>query len=108
MKAEHKWLHSPDVDDLRSFVPAVPERFSVFVQAMTGPAEGGLFRVLACRGCDYVFFLTDVVSFALYVTPPLHLSSSLPHFSQSMLSESRMAIDTLVISYMAPHPSHVC
>jgi hypothetical protein len=38
MKAELKTLHSPDVNDLRSFVPAAPERFSVFVQAMIGPA----------------------------------------------------------------------
>ena len=37
MKAELKRLHSPDVDDLRNFMPADPENFSVFVQAMIGP-----------------------------------------------------------------------
>jgi hypothetical protein len=38
MKAELKRLHSPDVVDLRAFVPLDPERFSLFVQAMVGPA----------------------------------------------------------------------
>jgi hypothetical protein len=37
MRAELKRLHSPDVFDLRTFVPADPERFSLFVQAMVGP-----------------------------------------------------------------------
>jgi hypothetical protein len=38
MKAELKRLHSPDVHDLRAFKPSDPARFSVFVQAMIGPA----------------------------------------------------------------------
>src|SRR6266545_838987 len=38
MRAELKRLHSPDVFDLRTFVPMDPERFSLFVQAMVGPA----------------------------------------------------------------------
>jgi hypothetical protein len=39
MKAELKRLHSPDADDLRSFVPPDLERFVVLVQAMIGPAD---------------------------------------------------------------------
>ena len=38
MKAELKRLQSPDVHDLRTFKPSDPTRFSVFVQAMIGPA----------------------------------------------------------------------
>jgi hypothetical protein len=37
MKAELKHLHSPDVEDLRTFKPRDPTNFSVFVQAMIGP-----------------------------------------------------------------------
>jgi hypothetical protein len=39
MKAELKRLHSPDVADLRTFVPSDPQRFGLFVQAMVGPAS---------------------------------------------------------------------
>jgi hypothetical protein len=38
MRAELKRLHSPDAADLRSFEPSHPQRFSLFVQAMVGPA----------------------------------------------------------------------
>jgi hypothetical protein len=37
MKPELKHLHSPDVEDLRTFKPRDPTNFSVFVQAMIGP-----------------------------------------------------------------------
>ncbi len=36
MKAQLRALHSPDVQDLRSFVPKQSENFSLFVQAMIG------------------------------------------------------------------------
>jgi hypothetical protein len=51
MKAQLKSLHSPDVDDLRSFLPEVPERFAVLVQAMIGPAgedSAESFDIVVC------------------------------------------------------------
>lgn len=38
MKAELKRLHSPDADDLRAVAPDPNRPFSLFVQAMVGPA----------------------------------------------------------------------
>lgn len=53
MKAELKRLHSPDADDLRTFVPPDPERFYLVVQAMIGP-EGEdaseSFDIVVCSG----------------------------------------------------------
>lgn len=37
MKAELKRLHSPDIADLRSFMPAAPDRFSFLLQMIVGP-----------------------------------------------------------------------
>jgi hypothetical protein len=51
MKAELKRLHSPDLQDLRSFASATPERFSVLVQAMIGPAgedSSESFDIVVC------------------------------------------------------------
>jgi hypothetical protein len=53
MRAELKWLHSPDADDLRSFVPPDPERFMLLVQAMVGPEEDDAsesFDIIVCSG----------------------------------------------------------
>ena len=38
MKAELKWLHSPDVEDLESYLPDDPACFAIFMQAIVGPA----------------------------------------------------------------------
>jgi hypothetical protein len=40
MKAELKRLHSPDVADLRGFVPATPDKFSFLLQIIVGPLGG--------------------------------------------------------------------
>jgi hypothetical protein len=40
MKAIVKSLHSPDVSDLTSYVPAVRDDFSFLLQILAGPAEG--------------------------------------------------------------------
>jgi Immunity protein 8 len=37
MRAQLKWLHSPDVPDLKNFKPDGP--FSILLQAMAGPVE---------------------------------------------------------------------
>ena len=51
VKAELKALHSPDVRDLRSFVPRDEDCFRVFVEAMIGP-EGDdsseSFGIIVC------------------------------------------------------------
>jgi len=38
MKAELKYLYSPDADDLAGYVPDDPDRFGLLIQAMVGPA----------------------------------------------------------------------
>ena len=37
IQAELRRIHSPDVPNLDSFVPALPDHFEVLVQAMIGP-----------------------------------------------------------------------
>lgn len=37
MKAQIKYLHSPDVDDLQSFIPQVKDSFCFLLQIMVGP-----------------------------------------------------------------------
>ena len=38
MKAEIKWIHSPDVEELSNYFPEDPENFCLFLQLMVGPA----------------------------------------------------------------------
>lgn len=38
MKADLRRFHSPDALDVRAFVPNNPKNFSLFIQAMVGPA----------------------------------------------------------------------
>ncbi len=52
MKAELKHLHSPDADDLRSFVPSDPERFVVLIQAMVGPVGDESFESFDLLVCS--------------------------------------------------------
>jgi hypothetical protein len=51
VQATLRRLHSPDVDNLETYVPLVPECFGILVQAMFGPegAEGEeSFDILVC------------------------------------------------------------
>ncbi len=54
MRAELKWLHSPDCDDLKSFEPSDPCDFALLVQAMIGPADGN-----AAESFDFTVCSTD-------------------------------------------------
>jgi len=40
MKAEIHYLHSPDVEDLKSYQPKEQKKFGILVQAMLGPVDG--------------------------------------------------------------------
>ena len=51
MRAELKWLHSPDVEDLKQYWPKEPDNFGFLLQAMMGPAgqEGEeSFNMVVC------------------------------------------------------------
>jgi len=51
MKPEIKYLHSPDVDDLKNYHPAVADEFSFLLQIIAGPEgqEGEeSFDVIVC------------------------------------------------------------
>lgn len=51
MRAQLKHLHSPDVDDLRTFCPKDPTNFTIFVQAMIGPEgedSSESFDIIVC------------------------------------------------------------
>jgi hypothetical protein len=51
MQAEPKRLHSPDIDDLKKYVPEEPDNFGFLLQAMIGPVgrEGEeSFDIVVC------------------------------------------------------------
>jgi hypothetical protein len=39
MKAELRYLHSPDINDLENYLPENPDNFCVLIQALIGPSK---------------------------------------------------------------------
>jgi hypothetical protein len=51
MKAELKYLHSPDVKDLKNYLPKEPDNFCILIQAMIGSSvneNGESFDFIVC------------------------------------------------------------
>lgn len=66
MKAELKRVHSPDIYDLKQFVPDHPDRFGFLLQAMIGPkgTDGEeSFDILVCtpKWLEDKYDLEDVI-----------------------------------------------
>jgi hypothetical protein len=59
MKAQLKRLHSPDVHDLRAFVPETPGLFSLFVQAMIGSDDDDSFESFDLIVCSPDWLLSQ-------------------------------------------------
>jgi hypothetical protein len=66
MKAELKWVHSPDIDDLENYQPENPENFAFLLQAMIGPEgkkgeESFDIEVCTPKWLEETYELEDVV-----------------------------------------------
>jgi hypothetical protein len=61
MKAELRYLHSPDVDDLRVYAPGT-ENFGVFVQAMIGIAGREGHESFGFTVCNPTWLASQVVA----------------------------------------------